>query len=237
MHRFYVAPGQVQSAGLTIDDRETVGHIRKTLRMKPGDTAEFFDGEGTIYTAELTFVTSSAVHAEITGTRFEERPARPRVFLAQAAPQAGKLVDILRMNTEAGVDGFVLFESEYGQGKLRDGKEERLERIIREAARQSERAWLPELAVRKNLAAALQENMSRKLILTARDHPDGKDIAEVKQSLSAGETVMVCIGPEGGFSPAEMNLALENGAEAVHLSLPVLRTQTAGIVVAAILLY
>ncbi|KXK26824.1 MAG: Ribosomal RNA small subunit methyltransferase E [candidate division WS6 bacterium OLB20] len=237
MHRFFVPAGQADAAGLTIDDRDTVAHIRKTLRLKPGDTVEFFDGEGNIYTAELTFVSSTSVSAEVTEHRFEQRPERPLVILAQAAPQAGKITDILRMNTEVGVDGFILFESEFGQGRLRDGKEERLERIVREAARQSERAWLPELAVRKDFAAAVSGEYTRKLFLSAREEQGAVDISSVKESLGSGDKVLVCVGPEGGFSPAEKQLALENGAEPVHLNLPVMRTQTAGIVVAAILLY
>lgn len=237
MHRFYLPAEQVGSSVASIEDPQTISHIKKTLRLKPGEEVELFDGEGLIHSGVLQLVTGSKVTVELTAERFEEHPQKPRVIVAQAATQAGKVADVLRGCTEVGVDGFILFESEYSQGKLKKGKEERLQRIIVEAVRQSERSWLPTLAVAESFEQVFAGDYTHKLLLAARADNQTLDIADLKPQLTADDTVLVAIGPEGGFSAQEQSKALELGIDIAHLDLPVLRTQTAGVVVSSILLY
>ena len=75
-----------------------------------------------------------------------------------------------------------------------------------------------------------------KLVLHSRNIPGAKSLKTIVNTIKPEQTVIIFIGPEGGFSPAELKVAAVKGAEFVYLDLPVLRTETAGVVASGILL-
>jgi 16S rRNA (uracil1498-N3)-methyltransferase len=227
--RFFIYKGAIKRKRFLIEDLQTVNHLRMVLRLKKGDQIELFDGEGREYVATIGFLTKIQVAGIIDFQKEQVAVTKPAIFLAQALPRAGKLDTIVRMNTELGVQGFVLYDTEYSVAKkesYNEQKIERLERVAVEALRQCEGKVLPDFYGAMSFTEALDFKSDYKLVLHSRE------IEEIKP----GSIVIVFIGPEGGFSPNELAAAQEKGAEIVYLDLPILRTETAGVVANAILL-
>ncbi|MCA9382959.1 16S rRNA (uracil(1498)-N(3))-methyltransferase [Candidatus Dojkabacteria bacterium] len=238
MHRFFIDPENISGEYFQILDTKVIKYMRSILRLNSGDQIALFDGSGFEYVAEINKITKTLVTGKISEER-EIVEDWPKLMLAQALPKGNKLDDIVRMNTEIGVHEFRLFSSEYSVVKLadfRDKKLERLGRLITDASRQSERAHIPSLYAPVELSEIFQIEADMKLILHSRETTNTEDIKAIKDKLNIETSILVVIGPEGGFSEREVNLAIDNGFIAVNLKLPILRTETAGVAVSSILL-
>jgi len=240
MRRFFIDKKNINRDKFHITDEKTCKHMRNVLRLKAGDKVVLFDGEGNEYLGSLLRVQSNYVRGEIAEMKKPVQSNKPYLILAQSLPRAGKIDDIVRMNTEAGVSEFILFESEYSVAKLESygqNKMQRLERLVTEASRQSERSMIPVVNTPQSFAEMLAYEADIKLLLHSKAGTDAVTIADIKAGLKPEQKVLFAIGPEGGFSPKEIELAIDSGFKTVHLDLPILRTETAGIAVSAILLY
>lgn len=238
--RFFFADAEFSKGKYYLHDVDIIRHARKVLRLNKGDRVELFDGRGTVYVTEIELLSKELLIVSLIEQRHLTSEDRLNVTLVQALPKAGKIDDILRMNTEIGVNDFVLFESDHSVVKMKDyheAKLTRLNKIIREAARQSENNFLPSIFGPVEFQTMIAKPADVKVIL----HTDSSDskvvsLSDVKSGLSGKEDIMICVGPEGGFSKAEVELAQAQGFITVKLNLPVLRTETAGLVAAAFLL-
>jgi 16S rRNA (uracil1498-N3)-methyltransferase len=237
--RFFITKSAIKRKRFLIEDALTARHMRLVLRLKKGARIVLFDGEGGEYNATLGFLSLTQAAGVVDEVLESKQTSKPAVFLAQALPRAGKMDGIVRMNTELGVQGFVLFDSEYSVAKKEaysPEKMKRLQRVTIEALRQSEGAIMPDLYGPMGFSEALDFKADHKFLLHSRMTQGVADLYQLKKKVKPGEIVLVFIGPEGGFSPAELELAAKKGAQLVYLDLPVLRTETAGVVVDAILL-
>lgn len=241
--RFYIADSDYLEGKFYLKDHNSLRHARKVLRLSKGDDVELFDGNGKAYLCKVELLTKELLIADLIKEQEEKKSSKPKIILAQSLPKAGKIDDIVRMNTEIGVSEFVLFESDHSVVKVEhyhESKITRLKKIIQEAARQSNNNFLPEVIGPIDFNNLLKLPADRKFILhtqsTDSNEKIDRDISKLKSSLKADESVMVCIGPEGGFSKGEIVKALENGFVILTLDLPVLRTETAGLVVCSYLL-
>lgn len=238
MARFYVNPKNLFQDKFLISDENLCNYLRQVLRINKGAVVELFDGKGGEYKAEIRFLDKAQVSGVILEKKIYEEEY-PYVMLAQAFPKAGKADEIVRMNTEVGVSEFLFFKSEYSVPMLEsydEKKIERLERVAIEAARQSERKVLPTISKSCTFDEMLKTEADIKLLLHSRGIEGTIDISEVKKLIKKGKTVVLAIGPEGGFSPAELAKATKAGFKLIHLKLPVMRTETAGVVVSSILI-
>lgn len=237
--RFFINKKEIKRKRFLISDPVIVKHMRLVLRMKKGDSLVLFDGEGGEYEATLGFLSKEEAAGIISKEIIQVEPAKPALFLAQALPKAGKLDSIIRMNTELGAQGFVLFDSEYSIVKREDYSAEKVSRFARvavEALRQSEGKIMPDFYGPMSFSEALDFKADHKLLLHSRNVKNAQNLTEVKSEIKPGEMVLVYIGPEGGFSPSELVEAESKNCSIVYMDLPVLRTETAGVAVAAILL-
>ena len=236
-HRFFVDEKSLTPRNFHIKDISVVKHIRLVLRLKKGDEIILFDGKGMEYRGKIGYLDKEQVAGLIESSWEGNLPDKPKVLLAQALPRAGKIDEIIKMNTETGVVGFILFESEYSIPKVGDYSKEKLNHLIKvsqEALRQSEGVLLPEFKGPILFKDLMEAKADHKLLLHSRDDAESIDIKKLEVHMN--ETVVVAIGPEGGFSPREIELAKTKGFKLVHLNMPILRTETAGIVVSALLL-
>lgn len=237
LHRFYIEEGSFTPRNFHIQNIDIVSHIRLVLRLKKGDEIILFDGQGMEYRGKIGYLDKKQVAGLIESSWEAELPNKPRLILAQALPRAGKIDEIIRMNTEAGVAGFILFEGEYSIPKrddYTDIKMKRIRKIAQEALRQSEGVLMPEFKGPLSFDELLKAEADHKLVLHSRDVKDSVNIKELKAY--ADQIVVAIIGPEGGLSERELEMAIKAGFKPVHLDMPVLRTETAGIVLSAILL-
>ncbi len=236
-HRFFVDSKSHTARNFLITDRATVGHISIVLRLKKGDDIILFDGMGTEYEAKIGYIDKKQVAGLVSKAYQCELPNKPKVLLAQSLPKAGKMDDIVRMNTEVGVVGFILYESENSIPKVEDysiTKVEHLTKVAQEALRQSEGNILPEFKGPIKFKDLLKAEADKKIILHSRDYKGAINLKEIE--FKNEDTIVLVIGPEGGLSSKELDQAVEAGFTVAHLDLPILRTETAGVVASAIIL-
>jgi 16S rRNA (uracil1498-N3)-methyltransferase len=234
---FFAEPADVASDQLTIRG-EDARHLAVVRRASPGDLVHISDGRGTIAEARLTDVTVGAVGAEIVDRTVTPAP-EPRVEVHQGLAKGDKVDGVIRHLVEMGVDGIVVFEAGRSVARWDPARQAAAARrwatIAREAAKQSNRAWLPDLSGPLAVADAAAE--ARGLGLVA--HPAaGARLRDVLGNWGPDvpESVWVVIGPEGGLSDEEVAAFGAAGAVPVSLGPQILRTETASVVAAALVL-
>jgi 16S rRNA (uracil1498-N3)-methyltransferase len=208
-------------AALRIDGEEAA-HAR-ARRVGAGDRVVLVDGSGREAAARVARVVRGALEVDVE----EVRPAVPEVSapisLLVAAVRAERLAWIAEKATELGARRLTLVVSERTQRfRASDALGERLGRVVREAAKQAEAVRWPEIAGPIPLAAALAgERASARLILD----PSGEPFPPVLRP----EPLALLVGPEGGWTDAELAAALDAGWIAVSLAAGKLRAETAAV--------
>lgn len=241
MTRFFISSDQIKDNSVILkgEDRH---HLLNVLRRGPGDEITVLNGKGEEYLVRITEATTDQVKGEI--VRQVERQSEPRlkITLVQSLPKADKFEWILQKNTELGVSRFQPVFTERSNIKLDQSaqgrKLERWNKIIREAAEQSGRQIIPVLEPIRRWSEMLAAYSGAGLVLIPWEGESGQSLKQVlERQPGIPGSVTVLIGPEGGFSLKEVEEAKEKGAIPVTLGPRILRTETAGLVVASALLY
>ena len=238
MHRFFVDPGSISHRAVRFDD-DQAHQMRRVLRLRRGDAVLVLDGRGWQYEVMLDEVS----HARVTGQVGErtEATGEPavRLSLFQSLLRREKFEWVLQKGTELGVARFMPVITR--RSLVRDiedvtpEKLNRWRRIIKEAAEQSGRGLLPELAPPLPYAAAVNEARATGHAIIAWE---GVTHMNIRDALQAGATnIALFIGPEGGFDPDEITEAVDAGCVAVTLGRRILRTETAAIVGTTLILH
>ena len=213
-------------------DGAALHHLR-VARVVPGEKVEVFDGRGRAWAASLETV-DEAVAVLRLGE--ERRGAVGRaVVLIQGLPKGDKLDLVLQKATELGVSSVwpVLTERSVSRPRpeAHGARRARWQRIVEEAARQSGRTEVPEVAALRSLdeaVAALDPGMQL-LILDEEERAD-------RLGRAAGDgAVALVVGPEGGLAREEIEKLRAAGGLPVSLGPLVLRTETAGLAALAVL--
>lgn len=238
MRSFFLGDNTILDAEATIGG-ELYRHMARVLRLKQGAEVELVDAEGRRHAGVIGEVGAKTLTVRIAATSAApvEEPGL-RITLYQGLPKGEKLDLILQKCTELGVAELVTFDADRSVVKLRGektaGKLARYEKIVREAARQSGRSAAPKVAIGGSLREVLgSAGQTVKLLLW-----EGEERTTLRQCLDgyrAPENVAVVVGPEGGLSPEEVELALASGFTPVTLGKRILRTETAGLAVISIL--
>ncbi len=236
MANFYITKDDIQENIATIKGEEAQ-HISRVLRMKKGDKVTLCDGEGMFYDATLTGFEDKTVIAEISDSYIA--PTEPQVQLTvfQGVPKNPKLETVIQKLTEIGAVRLVPVDTKRAVAKLdKSAKVDRLKKIAHEAAKQSKRGIVPEVLDTVPFKKAVE--MAAEADLALIPYEEETEVS-IKKALSGKtpETVSVMIGPEGGFDEEEVLLAKEAGIQSVTLGKRILRTETAPLTVASIILY
>lgn len=240
LHRFF-AEGPMPAQGVIPLSAGALHHLRDVLRLDTG--AEIIVvHDGIAVRSRLTAVGETTAEGET----LETLPARhlPRVTLVQGLAKGQKMDDVVRQATEIGVSRIVPFAAERSVVKLdaaRAGaRTERWRRIAAEAAQQSQRADIPQVHDVVP-TAALPDVLAGSIIVVCWEDAGtaAEGIAEAIELLAPAPAteVAVVVGPEGGLTAGEVALLEEAGAVAVSLGATVLRTETAGVVAAALAIH
>jgi 16S rRNA (uracil1498-N3)-methyltransferase len=230
MQRYFVEPHLFSDRDVTIVG-EDVHHMVNVMRFRIGEEIVVCDGQGRVARARLAAFADKQVTAEITEFLADTSELPIRVTIGQSLPKGEKMEWILQKGTELGAFAFFPFSSERTIVKLDAKKEakklERWRKIVKEAAEQSHRSVLPEVLppVSWKQAVASAEQYTRCVI--AYEKEDGRTLHQVLEGLSAGDSLLVLIGPEGGFSEEEVAQAEAAGIQSVTLGPRILRTETA----------
>lgn len=240
MPRFFVSPEQVRSGRVTITGPDVI-HIVKVLRLGPGDTLTVLDGRGKVYEAVIVQTGREAVICAVVSESYAGGPSPVRITLVQGLPKGDKMDLIVQKATELGVYRLIPLVCERSVVKLTGDKphrrRERWQRIAIEAAKQCRRPDVPEVLPPtqwEDILAGIPDNT------TAVIPWEEENLESLKKFLGEGGSrgdFYVFIGPEGGFTLAEIELARSHGIRPVTLGPRILRTETAGLVVLSIILY
>ena len=237
LRRLLIAPHRLVGAALELAlEAEESHYLRRVLRLREGDRFALGDGAGHLWTAALAGGTSAVLDQPVDAPlQAEARPLLP-LELAVALPKRdGELV--LRMACELGFDRLTPLKAERSVPGAFNS--ERCSLILREAAEQCERLWSPELgALQPSQACLGQPPLGLGLLATTRREGLPLLAAVLEQTSvppALEKGVVMAIGPEGGWSPAEEELAISKGWTPVSLGPTILRSSTAAVAAATLL--
>ena len=208
-------------------------HAIKVLRLQVGDEIVILDGKGTYHRAKITLVHPKRCEFEIVEStfNFDKKPYNLHVAIAPTK-NIDRLEWFIEKAVEIGIDEITLLRCQFSERK--NVNFERLQKIVIVAAKQSARAYFPQLNpictfeefIRQD---DLQAESQTKLI--AHCYQEERQI--LKSAIADKKHVLILIGPEGDFSKEEVALALANGFIPVSLGSARLRTETAGVMACA----
>lgn len=224
--RFY-CPDPPRSGHFTIEGDEA-RHLLRVRRVGLRDQVELFDGRGYATCAEVTAVGRDRVELAAVGSPLADRVPSCRLTLATAVPKGERFDWLIEKATELGVAKLVPIITERSVVDPRDAKLDRLRRRVVEASKQCGRNLLMELE-RPIPWSSLLERGEDEIRLLA--HPNGSPRGSWPRSFAGkGSSVTLAVGPEGGFSDAEVDEARTLGWAIVGLGPTILRIETAGLV-------
>lgn len=233
---FLVAPGDLSADLVALSGQE--GHHAATVRrLRAGERADVSDGAGKLAECTVVSVWRDSVVLSVRSVHAVPSP-EPSITVVQALPKGDRAELAVELMTEVGVDAIVAWAAERSVTRWHGDRGSRAlakwRATAREAAKQSRRAWLPEVTGPAGLPD-VTKLASEAAALTVVLEPDAAAPLSTLAVQKAGSIVLV-VGPEGGVSPAERAALAEVGAVEARLGPTVLRTSTAGAAATAILL-
>jgi 16S rRNA (uracil1498-N3)-methyltransferase len=205
--------------------KEESRHIIKVLRKSTGDTLHITNGNGFLFTAEITLADVKNCIASIVSTKLQ--PKRDYTIHLAVAPT--KMNDryewFLEKATEIGIDSITPIFCDNSERKVI--KSERYEKILQSAMKQSLNCYLPKLNEAISFKKLMTQSFTGQIFIAHCEETDRKSL---KQSLKPNQDVTILIGPEGDFSSKEIELATQHDFNPVTLGNTRLRTETAAIV-------
>jgi len=234
MHRFYL-DYPVAGDKAIISDTEQLHHLRDVLRLKVGAEVVVFDNAGKEYIGLITELNSKQAILTVKAVK-PFRSHQTRLTVACAIPKGNRMDDIVDHLTQLGVECIIPIETERLVVKLDDAKREarlkRWNKIAQNAARQSQRSTIPLIEPVTPVESVISNSQSFDLKLIPTLDGERKHIKDVLAKAKPANA-LVLIGPEGDFTPQEVELAKSEGFIPVSLGDTVLRVATAAIAVAS----
>lgn len=244
MSRFYVPRDSVKGGTIFINQKEA-HHILNVMRLKVSDGVVVFDDTGNEYTGIVKEIGHRSLSIEIIQTRKIRRGETHSVTLIQAIPKKEKMDHIVEKATELGVSAIIPVTTartipNWNEAK-KSGIVERWKKISQAAAKQCGRPDLTEIGPILDFKTVIEDRLNPaasagvlKLMATLSDK--AVKLKDVLKSSGPGK-VAVAIGPEGDFTPEEMEAAVKAGFKIVNLGPRVLKSDTAGLAVLAVINY
>ena len=216
-------------------------HLRDVLRCRPGEIIALVDEKQVRYRAELDQVTKQKLVAKILQRGESETQPNRSVTLAQAVLKGPKMDQVIQKATELGMNILIPVVTERTIARPRAEREshqrDRWEKIARAASQQCGRTDIPAVLSVISLDELLKNSPSSSLKLALWEQESERSLKSSLTGLKPGDSITVLIGPEGGFSPSEIEKVRKAGWTSVSLGRRILRAETAGMAVLAVLQY
>ncbi|MBO5060690.1 MAG: 16S rRNA (uracil(1498)-N(3))-methyltransferase [Clostridia bacterium] len=236
MSKFFIPRENVFSDKLIING-EDVKHITKVLRYGVGDEIICCDGMGNDYTARIISC-EKEIECEITKKSKAQTESNIHVTIIQGVPKAAKMDYIIQKTTELGVCEIYPCEMSRCVAKIENNKKlDRWQKISREAAKQSGRGIIPTIHSPVNISGAIEILKTADVAFAAYECEDGHYLKPLLKASESPKSVAFIIGPEGGFDKAEIEELIKNGIPTISLGKRILRTETAGEAILAMVMY
>jgi len=230
---FYVDAIPVPGATAVVDGDEGF-HAATVRRIRPGESLMLSDGAGTVADCVVISVDKRSLTARV-GHRRSAPPPRPPVTVVQAIPKSERSELAIELATEAGADDFIAWQAQRCVARWDGDRGEkglrRWRAVARSAARQSRRAWIPEVSGPLSTDALCDVVSSRvgagALALVLHE---AADCLMGKFPVAQADSIILVVGPEGGIGESEVEALASAGAKPVRMGPTVLRTSTAAAV-------
>ena len=234
--RFYINSELFKNKKVIIEGEE-FHHLANVMRARVGDKVCLFNGNGNFYFGEITQINKKNAEILINNAQKSQNEPKINLTIYQALAKGDKLSLIMQKITEIGASELALFESDFCDVKSNTGKQERLDSISISAAKQCGRASLVKSTGIFNIKQISEMIKNYDAFYVAYEAEDGATLAgSLIENIKKLNNVAVMIGAEGGFSEKEIELLKSNGAKIVSLGNRILRTETAAIVCAGLVM-
>ena len=243
MLHIFVDPAQMKGDLLYVTGKD-VNHIKNVMRLKQGDEISVRTGQDDReYRYGIEEFTDSEVVCRLRFVKEADVELPVKVYIFQGLPKADKMELIIQKAVELGAAEIIPVQMRRCVVKL-DGakkskKTQRWQAIAESAAKQSRRAVVPLVREPMTMEEAVrfaEQNTDVRLLPYELQEADGST-REVMDGIREGSAVSIFIGPEGGFDPAEVELARKAGVVPISLGKRILRTETAALVALSFLIY
>lgn len=249
MDRFFVKQENLKGEEVVLEGQQA-HQINNVLRKKVGEHIIVLDNLGAEYEIELQAIRKEKVTGQIEEKREAAGEPAEEITLYQSLLSREKFEWVLQKCTEVGVKQFVPIETSRSivrQKSINANKTERWQRIIQEAAEQSCRGKIPELAQTVNFKDAITKlddfnykfmmHPLRRSVSEASTQAEGESLRRYLKDNSKNTRIALFVGPEGGFTENEVRTAMDNNIVLISLGRRVLRTETAAVVASSLILY
>lgn len=237
MARFFVPRKELREKKGVISGQE-LEHMRRVLRLRPGDRVTLFDDEGWEHEGVIRSYTDRLGEIEILTSSRPQRESSLAVTLAQALGKGEKMDLVVEKATELGVRAIAPFLSSRTVPRMDSRKlekrKERWQKLALSAAKQSGRVQIPEIFAVSDFAGLVRQPWECDLKLLFWEEESRQSLAQFQERNGRLNSILLVIGPEGGFSADEASEALRRGFKTVRLGNRILRTETAALAALAI---
>jgi 16S rRNA (uracil1498-N3)-methyltransferase len=237
MARFFLPRSRIDGPRASIVGPE-LEHLRRVLRLRPGDHILAFDDSGWEHEAVIRALNETQGEVEILRSHQAERESPLAVTLALALIKGDKMDYVVEKATELGVKTIAPFVSRYAVPRLNEAKAaqrvERWRKIALSAAKQCGRTVLPEVLPVSDYCNTIKERVPDRLKLFFWEREGGQTLKEVHSREPRAESATVVIGPEGGFAEEEAEIGRAQGYTIVCLGPRILRAETAALAAVAL---
>jgi 16S rRNA (uracil1498-N3)-methyltransferase len=226
---FFAPPESFGEGSLTIRGPEAK-HSAVVLRSRPGDIISVLDGCGAKYSVELTECSPDAIRGRI-GEKEEFSPRTPELWLAAGIIRANRMDLLIEKCTELGAQAIVPVSTRRSLSSkgVSDSRLARWQRISIGAMTLTGRVFLPRVCKPVSLEELVGMAGEDATVLLA--HPSGKSMHSLRESDLSRGRVVACVGPEGDFTPGELEFLMKHHAVPVSLGQATLRAETAAMAV------
>lgn len=227
---FFFIESETPKGGIITLSEDTSRHIVQVLRMKSGEQLRLTDGAGNSYTAAIEKEHKKATVVAVVDHNYQERPARKASIAISLVKNTARFEWFLEKATELGIYAiYPLICNRTGKQHFRF---DRMKNILVSAMLQSQQCWLPVITEPILFDQFISREMSaHKMIAHCIDGLK----SNIYQAAAKHHDTLIMIGPEGDFTPDEIDRSITNGFLAVSLGNTRLRTETAGVAAAVIM--
>lgn len=236
---FYTEPANISSPSLEIKG-DDFKHLVRVMRKQERDVIHAVDGQGNFYTAVISKIGKQSAYCEIQKrARFVGEP-NFHLTLAQAIPKGNRFDWVIEKGTEIGVSTFIPLLCENSVSEGAPSRISRWRKIAIAAMKQSARSVLPEITSAQTIHDVVRKTGLMQVGFIAEGGDGAKNlspiVSQIQTKLHQSKSAIILIGPEGGFSNTEIQLAIGSGYHRFSLGPRRLRSETAGIIASAILM-